>query len=46
MQHATGYIPCYRMHLIEGDLSREYPPNLFLRDMNISYLDRPAVDTA
>ena len=33
-------------YMIEGDLSRGYPPNLFLRDKHISYLDRPAVDTA
>lgn len=46
MQHATGYIPCYRMHMMEGDPCREYPPKLILRDMNISYLARPAVDTA
>lgn len=46
MQYATGYVPCYRVHMMEGGLSRDYPPNLILRDMNISDLDCPAVDTA
>ena len=46
MQHATGYVPCYRMHVMERDLSREHPPNLILRDMNIRYVERSTVDTA
>ena len=46
MQHAATYIPGYRMQIIVRELSRENPFSPFLRDMNVSYPDRPAVGAA